>query len=52
MLLFLPVALGQALGGTLYTYNPIYPFILCSAGMVLVAIYAYLKVTDPREIER
>jgi len=52
MLLFIPAAIGQAFGGTIYMINPTYPFIVCSAGMVIVAIWAYLKVKDPREIEK
>jgi MFS family permease len=52
MLLFLPASLGQALGGTLYMQNPVLPFYVCSAGMVIVAIWGFLKVRDPKMIEK
>jgi len=52
MLLFIPMALGQALGGTLYLFDPTYPFLLMSAGLIIVAVWAYLKVKDPKEIEK
>jgi MFS family permease len=52
MLSVIPAALGQALGGTLYMVNPILPFILTASGMVIVAIYGYLRVMDPKIIEK
>ena len=52
MLLFIPMAVGQALGGTLFMFDPKWPFLICSAGLVVVATWAYLKVKDPREIEK
>jgi len=52
MLLFIPLSIGQALGGILYMQSPTYPFIVCSFGMAFVAIWAYLKVRDPKEIEK
>lgn len=52
MLLFIPTSLGQALGGTLYMQNPVLPFYVCSAGMVIVAVWGFLKVRDPKMIEK
>lgn len=52
MLLFIPLAIGQTLGGILYETNPSYPFILMSAGLVPIILWAYYKVKDPRTIER
>jgi MFS family permease len=51
MLLFVPSAVAQTIGGFLYEANPIVPFLLMSAGMVVVTIFAYLKVKDPKKIE-
>lgn len=50
MLLFLPSAISQVLGGLLYEYNPVAPFIAMSAGMAIVTVWAYLKVRDPKEL--
>jgi MFS family permease len=52
MLLFIPVALGQAIGGTLYMQNPVLPFYVCAAGMAIVAVWGFLKITDPKAIEK
>jgi MFS family permease len=52
MLLFVPLAIGQTLGGILYEYNPVIPFVIMSAGLIPIIIWAYLKVKDPRTIER
>jgi MFS family permease len=52
MLLFIPLAVGQTLGGLLYETNPTYPFILMSAGLIPIIIWARLKIKDPRTIER
>lgn len=52
MLLFIPLAVGQTLGGIIYEANPSYPFILMSAGLVPIILWAYYKVKDPRTIER
>ncbi len=52
MLLFVPLAIGQTLGGILYEYNPTVPFIIMSAGLIPIIIWAYFKVKDPRIIER
>jgi MFS family permease len=51
MLLFIPLAIGQTLGGLLYEYNPTVPFILMSVGLIPIVIWAHLKVKDPRTIE-
>jgi MFS family permease len=52
MLLFVPLAIGQTLGGILYEYNPTVPFIIMSVGLIPIIIWAYFKVKDPRTIER
>jgi MFS family permease len=52
MLLFVPLAIGQTVGGILYEYNPTVPFIIMSAGLIPIIIWAYYKVKDPRTIER
>ncbi len=52
MLLFIPMALGQALGGTIYLFDPTYPFLITSAGLIIVALWAYFRVKDPKEIEK
>ncbi len=52
MLLFVPLAIGQTLGGILYEYNPVVPFILMSVGLIPIIIWAHFKVKDPRTIER
>jgi len=51
MLLFIPLAIGQTLGGLLYEYNPAIPFVLMSAGLIPIIIWARLKVKDPKTIE-
>ena len=50
MLLFIPSAVSQLLGGIFYEINPTLPFYLMSAGMALTALWAYLKVKDPKEL--
>ena len=50
MLLFLPMAVAQVMGGVLYEFNPVTPFLVMSAGMAIVTLWAYLKVRDPEEL--
>lgn len=50
MLLFLPMAVAQLLGGVLYEMKPTFPFYVMSAGMAIVAAWAYLKIRDPEEL--
>ena len=52
MLLFIPAAVAQSLGGVLYEVNPVIPFIVMAAGMVIVTVWAYYRVKDPRSIEK
>jgi MFS family permease len=52
MLLFIPAAIAQTLGGNLYEVNPVIPFIVTAMGGILVTIWAYLKVKDPKDIEK
>ena len=52
MPLLIPMAIGQALGGTLFMSDPKWPFFTASAGLMVVAVWAYLKVKDPRDIEK
>jgi hypothetical protein len=50
MLLFVPMAVAQLLGGFLYEAEPTLPFYVMSAGMAIVAAWAYLKIRDPKEL--
>jgi MFS family permease len=50
MLLFIPMALAQILGGFLYEREPALPFYIMSAGMIIVAAWAYFKVKDPKDL--
>jgi MFS family permease len=50
MLLFIPMAIAQILGGILYESTPTLPFYLMSVGMAVVAVWAYFKVKDPKDI--
>ena len=50
MLLFVPMAIAQLLGGVLYEVNSTLPFYIMSFGMFIVALWAYLKIVDPKEI--
>ena len=49
MLLFIPAAVTQTLGGVLYEANPSIPFMVMSAGMVIVG--AFLRVKEPVKME-
>jgi MFS family permease len=51
MLLFIPAAVAQTLGGVLYEANPTIPFMVMSAGMVIVIIWAFLRVREPVKME-
>jgi len=50
MLLFIPMAVAQLLGGVLYEVDSTLPFYVMSAGMAIVAVWAYLKIRDPKEL--
>jgi MFS family permease len=50
MLLFIPMAIAQILGGFLYESEPALPFYIMSAGMTIVAMWAYFKVKDPKDL--
>ena len=50
MLLFLPMAIAQILGGVLYESDPTLPFYIMSVGMAIVAMWAYFKVRDPKDL--
>jgi MFS family permease len=50
MLLFVPMAVAQLLGGFLYEVEPTLPFYVMSAGMAIVAVWAYIKLKDPKEL--
>lgn len=50
MLLFLPMALAQITGGLLYQSDPTLPFYAMSMGMILVTLWAFLKVKDPKDL--
>ncbi|MBS7619738.1 MFS transporter [Candidatus Bathyarchaeota archaeon] len=47
MLLFAPMALAQLLGGISYEIDPTLPFKIMSAGMTIVAVWAFFKIKDP-----
>jgi len=51
MLLFVPLAVAQIVGGVLYELNPYAPFAVMAVGLVPVIIYAHFRVKDPRKIE-
>ncbi|MCJ7574275.1 MFS transporter [Candidatus Bathyarchaeota archaeon] len=51
MLLFIPAAVAQTLGGVLYEANPTIPFMVMSAGMVIVIVWAFLRVREPVKME-
>jgi len=51
MLLFIPLAIAQIIGGALYEFAPSLPFIMAAVGLIPVAIYARYRVSDPRKIE-
>jgi len=50
MLLFVPMAVAQILGGVLYESDPTLPFYIMSAGMAIVAVWAFFKVKDPKDV--
>ena len=50
MLLFVPMAIAQILGGVLYETDPTLPFYMMSIGMAIVAVWAFVKVKDPKEL--
>jgi MFS family permease len=50
MLLFIPSALAQLLGGIFYEIEPTLPFYIMAVGMAFTTIWAYLKVKDPKEL--
>ncbi len=52
MLLFIPSALAQIIGGYLYQIDPRYPFYVMSGGLVLTWLWAWLKVKDPEKLEQ
>ena len=51
VLLFIPLAIAQIIGGALYEVAPSMPFIVMAVGMIPVAIYARYRISDPRKIE-
>jgi len=44
------MAVAQILGGFLYGVEPTLPFYIMSAGMAIVALWAYFKVKDPKDL--
>lgn len=52
MLLFIPSALAQIIGGYLYQLDPKYPFYVMSVGLILTWAWALLKVKDPEKLEQ
>lgn len=50
MLLFVPSALAQILGGVFYEMDPALPFNVMAVGMALTTIWAFLKIKDPKEL--
>ena len=43
--------MAQTLGGVLYEANPTIPFMVISAGMVVVIVWAFLRVREPVKME-
>ena len=50
ILLFIPQAVAQYIGGYLYGYDPTFPFYVMAAGLVITAGWAWLKVKDPEKL--
>ena len=50
MLLFIPSALAQLLGGLFYEVDPALPFYIMAVGMALTTIWVFLKIRDPKEL--
>ncbi len=50
MLLFVPMAVAQILGGILYESDPTLPFYFMSVGMAVVAVWAFFKMKDPKDL--
>jgi MFS family permease len=50
MLLFVPMAIAQILGGVLYENTPTLPFYVMSAGMAITAVWAFFKIKDPKDV--
>ena len=44
-------AVAQTLVGVLYEANPTIPFMVMSAGMVMVIVWAFLRVREPVKME-
>ena len=51
VLLFVPLAIAQIIGGALYEVAPSMPFIVMAVGMIPVAIYARYRIREPQKIE-
>ena len=50
MLLFLPMAIAQIIEGVIYESEPTLTLYIMSVGMVIVAMWAYFKVNDPKDL--
>ena len=51
-LVFIPMAIGSKLGGLIYTYNPVFPWLLQSIFLALGMICCFLYIKDPKQAER
>ena len=50
MLLFLPMAIAQIIEGVIYESEQTLTLYIMSVGMVIVAMWAYFKVNDPKDL--
>jgi MFS family permease len=51
-LLTLPVIVGSLLGGYIYSYNPILPWVLFSLALVSCLVLTTVFITEPKQPER
>ena len=50
-LLSIPMMIGSFIGGYIYGFNPIYPWLLLSASIVLSLIVTIVFLREPKEPE-
>jgi len=51
VLLFIPATIAASVGGALYETNIMFPFFVISAGMILAATLAIIRMREPETIE-
>ena len=50
-LLFIPMTIGNLIGGYIYAYNPMFPWFIQVAGITLALILTYYIVKEPKKAE-